>query len=217
NKLELKNVTVVKEGKAFSLSSVVKETELDYLAKKPNLDFLKFLFSRKCILVEGPSEEMLIKSYLAYQKNSLNDIEVISLHKGFKSMLDIWLKVNKNTAHRIGIIRDFDNQANAQQEHEKYNKNENILVTTTTEYTLEPEFVNTGSNYEVLKKYFSEEHDWKDIEINTPQALSNKWRTAKTDIMLKFCQDFGTGDLENIELPKHIDGVLKFLKSGVIL
>ncbi len=62
---------------------------------------------------------MLIKSYLAYQKNSLNDIEVISLHKGFKSMLDIWLKVNKNTAHRIGIIRDFDNQANAQQEHEK--------------------------------------------------------------------------------------------------
>ncbi|EGQ3868980.1 AAA family ATPase [Staphylococcus pseudintermedius] len=217
NKLELKNVTLVKEGKAFSLSSVVKETELDYLAKKPNLDFLKFLFSRKCILVEGPSEEMLIKSYLAYQKNSLNDIEVISLHKGFKSMLDIWLKVNKNTAHRIGIIRDFDNQANAQQEHEKYNKNENILVTTTTEYTLEPEFVNTGSNYEVLKKYFSEEHDWKDIEINTPQALSNKWRTAKTDIMLKFCQDFGTGDLENIELPKHIDGVLKFLKSGVIL
>ncbi|UAS27203.1 AAA family ATPase [Staphylococcus pseudintermedius] len=217
NKLELKNVTIVKEGKAFSLSSVVKETELDYLAKKPNLDFLKFLFSRKCILVEGPSEEMLIKSYLAYQKNSLNDIEVISLHKGFKSMLDIWLKVNKNTAHRIGIIRDFDNQANAQQEHEKYNKNENILVTTTTEYTLEPEFVNTGSNYEVLKKYFSEEHDWKDIEINTPQALSNKWRTAKTDIMLKFCQDFGTGDLENIELPKHIDGVLKFLKSGVIL
>ncbi|WP_214529698.1 ATP-dependent nuclease [Staphylococcus pseudintermedius] len=217
NKLELKNVTVVKEGKAFSLSSVVKETELDYLAKKPNLDFLKFLFSRKCILVEGPSEEMLIKSYLAYQKNSLNDIEVISLHKGFKSMLGIWLKVNKNTAHRIGIIRDFDNQANAQQEHEKYNKNENILVTTTTEYTLEPEFVNTGSNYEVLKKYFSEEHDWKDIEINTPQALSNKWRTAKTDIMLKFCQDFGTGDLENIELPKHIDGVLKFLKSGVIL
>lgn len=217
NKLELKNVTVVKEGKAFSLSSVVKETELDYLAKKPNLDFLKFLFSRKCILDEGPSEEMLIKSYLAYQKNSLNDIEVISLHKGFKSMLDIWLKVNKNTAHRIGIIRDFDNQANAQQEHEKYNENENILVTTTTEYTLEPEFVNTGSNYEVLKKYFSEEHDWKDIEINTPQALSNKWRTAKTDIMLKFCQDFGTGDLENIELPKHIDGVLKFLKSGVIL
>ncbi|WP_354680204.1 AAA family ATPase [Macrococcoides caseolyticum] len=217
NKLELKNVTVVKEGRAFSLSSVVDEPELDYLAKKPNLDFLKFLFSRKCILVEGPSEEMLIKSYLAYQKNSLNDIEVISLHKGFKNMLDIWLKVNENTSNRIGIIRDFDNQPKAQQNHEEYNKNENILVTTTTEYTLEPEFVNTGSNYESLKKYFFEEHDWKESEINTFEVLSDKWREAKTDIMLKFCQDFGTGHLENIELPKHIDEVLKFLKSGVKL
>ena len=217
NKLELKNVTVVKEGRAFSLSSVVDEPELDYLAKKPNLDFLKFLFSRKCILVEGPSEEMLIKSYLAYQKNSLNDIEVISLHKGFKNMLDIWLKVNENTSNRIGIIRDFDNQPKAQQNHEEYNKNENILVTTTTEYTLEPEFVNTGSNYESLKKYFFEEHDWKECEINTSEVLSDKWREAKTDIMLKFCQDFGTGHLENIELPKHIDEVLKFLKSGVKL
>ncbi|MGF9975495.1 ATP-dependent nuclease [Viridibacillus arvi] len=215
NKLELKNATVVKEGKAFSLSSVVNENELDYLAKKPNLDFLKFLFSRKCILVEGPSEEMLIKSYLAHQKNSLNDIEVISLHKGFKNMLDIWLKVNEDTSHKIGIIRDFDDQPNAQQSHEEYNKYENILVTTTTEYTLEPEFVKTGLNYKSLKKYFSEEHGWKDNEINTSEALSNKWRTAKTDIMLQFCQDFGTGYLENIVLPKHIEEVLEFLKSGV--
>lgn len=215
NKLELKNVTVVKEGQAFSLSSVVGENELDYLAKKPNLDFLKFLFSRKCILVEGPSEEMLIKSYLSYQMNNLNDIQVISLHKGFKNMLDIWLKVNNGTSNRIGIIRDFDNQPNAQQQHEEYNKNENILVTTTTEYTLEPEFVNTGSNYELLKKYFHEEHGWEDSKINTPQKLSDKWRTAKTNIMLKFCQDFGTEYLKNIKLPKHIENVLEFLKSGV--
>lgn len=36
SKLELKNVTVVKEGKAFSLTSVVEETHLNYLAKKPS-------------------------------------------------------------------------------------------------------------------------------------------------------------------------------------
>lgn len=215
NKLELKNVTVVKEGKAFSLSAVAKEKELEYLAKKPNLDFLKFLFSRKCILVEGPSEEMLIKSYLSSQKNVLNDIEVISLHKGFKNMLDIWLKVNAGTTNRIGIIRDFDNQPKAQRSHEEYNEHQNILVTTTTEYTLEPEFVKTDKNFEKLKKYFSEQHGWNDDDINTADALSDKWRSAKTDIMLKFCQDFGIGHLEDISLPKHIEKVLKFLQSGV--
>lgn len=215
NKLKLKNVTVVKEGKAFSFAEVFEQEELDYLAKKPNLDFLKFLFSRNCILVEGPSEEMLIKSYLAYEKNNLNDIEVISLHKGFKNMLDIWLKVNDGTSNRIGIIRDFDNQPKAQEDHEKYNEHQNILITTTTEYTLEPEFVNTGSNYNSLKNYFFHEHGWLKESIDTPEALSDKWRNAKADIMLKFCQDFGTGHLEKIELPKHINNVLDYLKNGV--
>ncbi|WP_442866139.1 ATP-dependent nuclease [Bacillus cereus group sp. TH40LC] len=212
NKLELKNVTVVSEGSAFSLESVLNPGQLNYLAKKPNLDFLKFLFSRRCILVEGPTEEMLIKSYLSSQTHSLNDIEVISLHKGFKKMLDIWLRVNQNSSYRIGIIRDFDNEPLAQQNHEAYNVHDSIYVTTTTEYTLEPEFVQTGKNFEKLKNYFVSNHKWSDI--TTPKSLSDKWRSAKADTMLKFCQDFGTGDLESIELPKHISSVLKFLQSG---
>ncbi|QWH15408.1 DUF2813 domain-containing protein (plasmid) [Bacillus mycoides] len=212
NKLELKNVTVVSEGGAFSLESVLKPEQLNYLAKKPNLDFLKFLFSRRCILVEGPTEEMLIKSYLSTQTRSLNDIEVISLHKGFKTMLDIWLRVHQDSPNRIGIIRDFDDEPKAKENHEAYNIHDNIYVTTTTEYTLEPEFVKTGENFEKLKNYFISNHGWSDI--TTPEALSDKWRSAKANTMLKFCQDFGTGDLESIELPKHISSVLNFLQSG---
>ncbi|PFM45230.1 hypothetical protein COJ45_21845 [Bacillus cereus] len=212
NKLELKNVTVVSEGGAFSLESVLNPEQLNYLAKKPNLDFLKFLFSRRCILVEGPTEEMLIKSYLSLQTRSLNDIEVISLHKGFKTMLDIWLRVHQDSPNRIGIIRDFDDEPKAKESHEAYNIHDNIYVTTTTEYTLEPEFVKTGENFEKLKNYFISNHGWSDI--TTPEALSDKWRGAKANTMLKFCQDFGTGDLESIELPKHISSVLNFLQSG---
>lgn len=213
NKLELENVTVMKEGKAFSLKSVANQKDLDYLSKKPNLDFLKFLYSRKCILVEGPTEEMLIKSYLYHQNDLLNDIEVLSLHKGFTTMLDIWLKVNSGTSHRIGIIRDFDSEIKAQLRHEKYNDNENIVVKTTSEYTLEPEFVKTGENYAKLKVYFEEVHNWEGID--NPDKLSDKWRDAKTDTMLKFCQDIGTDHLKDIALPKHIAAVLKFLQSGV--
>lgn len=214
NKLELSNVTVVSDGSAFSLKTEIEQKELDYLAKKPNLDFLKFLFSKNCILVEGPTEELLIKSYLNLQDNLLNDIEVISLHKGFTKMLDIWLKVNEGTNHRIGIIRDFDNQPKAQENHEKYNEHNNLLVTTTGEYTLEPEMVNTGDNFKKLKKYFEDIHGWKDKDIQTKEALSDKWQNAKTDTMLKFCQDFGQAELKDVELPGHIDKVLKFLYSG---
>ncbi|MGE6631568.1 AAA family ATPase [Bacillus sp. NPDC077027] len=215
NKLELKNITVVTEGNAFSLMSVAEEEELDYLARKPNLDFLKFLFSRNCILVEGPTEEMLIKSYLSLQNNILHDIEVISLHKGFTKMLDIWLKVNNLTSHRIGIIRDYDNEPAAEERHSDYNSNSNIYVTTTSKYTLEPEFVSTGENFEKLKTYFGKIHNWREEDINSPQALSDKWRNAKAVTMLKFCQDFGSGHLEEIELPGHIGRVLNFLQTGV--
>lgn len=212
NKLDLENVTVVTEGSAFSLKSEMEEKQLSYLAKKPNLDFLKFLFSRKCILVEGPSEEMLIRSYLSLQTNSLNDIEVISLHKGFINMLDIWLKVNEKSSYRIGIIRDSDNQANAQQNHEVYNKYENIYVTTTTEYTLEPEFVKTGNNFDKLRNYFISKHGW--LDVDTPESLSDTWREAKADTMFRFCKNFGRDDLAEIELPTHIAKVLKFLLTG---
>lgn len=212
NKLELENVTVVSEGDAFSLKTEMETEQLNYLAKKPNLDFLKFLFSRRCILVEGPTEEMFIKSYISSKNKSLSDIEVISLHKGFKKMLDIWLKINKNSSHRLGIIRDFDNEQKAKEEHEKYNSYKNICVATTVEYTLEPEIVKTGSNFEKLKSYFINNHGWENID--TPELLSDKWRRAKAETMLIFCRDLGTDELVGIELPQHINKVIKFLQSG---
>lgn len=212
NKLKLENVCIVTEGNAFSLKSKLTKEQLDYLAKKPNLDFIKFLFSRKCILVEGPTEEMLIRSYLSSQTNSLNDIEVISLHKGFTKVIDIWLQVNKNSSNRLGIIRDYDDQPNAQREHEEYNKYKNIYVATTKHYTLEPEIVFTGSNFEKLKTYFANYHGWTNID--TPESLSDKWRKAKADTMLKFCKDLVLDELAEIELPQHIKKVLNFLQSG---
>ena len=81
NKLDLKNVIILNNGNAYALSSYLEETELDYLTKNPNLDLFKLFFSRRCILVEGLTEELLIKSYLD-SKKELNDIEVISFHKG---------------------------------------------------------------------------------------------------------------------------------------
>lgn len=212
NKLELKNVSVVAEGKTYALKKQLEEEQLNYLAKKPNLDFLKFLYSRRCILVEGPTEEMLIKSYLSKQTDQLHDIEVISLHKGFRDMMNIWLKVNEGSNHRIGVIRDYDNQPKAQQHHEEYNHHSNVCVATTQEYTLEPEFVKTGENFGKLKKYFSTEHSWN--EIDTEDQLSEKWKQAKTDTMLRFCRDIGTDALKDVEMPPHISKVIDFLKTG---
>lgn len=212
NKLSLENIVVVTHGQAYSLKKEYDAEELNYLGRKPNQELLEFLFSKKCILVEGPSEELLIKSYLNSQTDKLNEINVLSLHKGFKKMLDLWLKVNKEGSNKIAIIRDYDNQSRAMDEHHEYNQYDNICVETTTEYTLEPEFIKTEDNFPKLKSYFEKEHRWSDIE--TEEGLDKQWRSAKADTMFKFCLDFGTGDLEGIKLPSHIQKAIDFLLNG---
>lgn len=211
NKTSLDNVVILSDGAAYALKDELTADQFNYLGRKPNQELLEFLFSKKCILVEGPSEELLIKSYLNAQKNKLHEINVLSLHKGFTSMLDLWLKINCQSSNKIGIIRDYDNQPNAQEEHEKYNQYQNIFVETTKEYTLEPEFVNKGSNFSILKEYFESYHDWQNID--TAKILEQKWRSAKADTMFKFCLDFGTDKLQGIELPDHIQKVIDNLLS----
>ena len=110
--MDLKNVVIVHEGNAFSLLQELEEEERDYLTKNPNLDLFKLFFSKKCILFEGISEEMLIRSYLD-SKNELSDIELISFHKGYTKIIEIWKKVNSGTSNKLGIIRDYDYQEKA--------------------------------------------------------------------------------------------------------
>ena len=84
NKMNLKNVVVLHKGKAFSFVDELEDEDIAYLAKNPNLDLFKLFFSKKCVLFEGISEELLIRSYIDSQV-SLSEIELLSFHKGFET------------------------------------------------------------------------------------------------------------------------------------
>ena len=207
NKLHFDSVIIVNDGCAFSLSTELSSDCKDYLTKNPNLDLYKLFFSRRCILVEGLTEELFIRSYINSQQY-LSDIEVISFHKGFKDIMDIWVKLNHDSSNRLGIVRDFDNQPKAQNEHEEYNQYNNICVTTTSEYTLEPEIVNTGQNFELLSDYFKHNFNW---EVADKTELSKKWTDSKSSIMLQVCKDISSGELLNLQMPEHIKKIIDFL------
>lgn len=211
NKLNFDSIVIVNNGNAFSLSTELSDDNKDYLSKNPNLDLYKLFFSKKCILVEGLTEELLIRAYFD-SREELNDIEVISFHKGFKNIMDIWLRINQNTDNRLGIIRDDDDQPNAKAEHHEYNDYGNILVTTTIEYTLEPEIVATENNYDLLNDYFHGLYNWN---CTTSKELSDKWRNAKSAVMLKLCKDISNKELLALKMPKHIQDVIDFLSKSL--
>lgn len=209
NKLDLKNVVVLSDGKAFSLTTELQEEEREYLSKNPNADLFKLFFSKRCILVEGLTEELLIKAYLN-SKPDLSDIDVISFHKGFTKIIDIWVSINQGTTRRLGIVRDFDDQPAAQQEHEKYNSYPNICVQTTKEYTLEPEIVKAGDNYNLLKDKYGAEYGWTGL---TQDQLADDWRTTKSSVMLRLCHDLSRGELSSFVMPQHIQSILDFMTA----
>lgn len=209
NKHDLKDAIVLNEGTAYSLGVELDEEARNYLAKNPNTDILKLLFSHRCILVEGVSEELLIKGYIQ-SKAAMCDIDVLSFHKGYTTIMDIWLKLNSGSKKKLGVVRDFDNQTGPKVVHEKYNQYDNICVQTTSEYTLEPEIVQSGKNYDLLKQKYGVAQGWSDLSA---EELSDDWRKQKAGFMMQLSYDLASGALGEFEMPPHIKAVLDFMEN----
>lgn len=207
NKIGIENVIVIHNGEAINLSTAISEKERDYLVNHPGTDILKLLYSRKTILVEGITEELLINTYLQTRKD-LNDIKVVSFHKGYQDIIKIWKKINAGSNNRLGIVRDFDNQPNAQKEHEKL-QDDNVIVRTTSLYTLETDI--TADNYDLLKSRYGDKYGWSNM---TEDQLQKDWRDKrKTEVILQICHDLLDGDLNDFKMPKHIQDIIDFMQD----
>lgn len=202
NKLKISNVLAFTGEKAISLSDTPTKL-VDYLRKRPNFDILKLLFAHKVILVEGPTEEMLISTYLSKQP-ALNDIDIIPIgQRGYATFLDIWLALNKdNQNKKIGVVRDYDNSEAAKKRHDAYDTaHANVTVRTTTNYTLEIDLVEAEDNLALLNGLFKMDGDLA--------AVSEHMINGKTARMLDVCD--AMVDEENpldIQLPAHIAEVI---------
>lgn len=207
NKHDLRNLVILDFGKAYALLTELNQEERDYLSKNPNTDIYKLFLSHKCILVEGISEELFIKAYQC-SRDELSDIDVLSFHKGYTKIIDIWLKTNSNSKKKLGVVRDFDNQLKPKQLHEKYNQYPTICVSTTTARTLEPEIVHTACNYEILKKAYGKCFDWENL---SKDELAKAWEKEKASVMLSIAQDLSKGILTGFTMPSHIQKVFDFM------
>ena len=208
NKLGLEKVIVFHKGTAFNLSKELSEKDRDYLAANPNTDIFKLLYSKKSILVEGITEELLIKSYL-HTRRDLNDIKVLSFHKGYTKIIDIWAAINVGSGNKLGVVRDYDDEPNAQENHEK-RQNSQIIVCTTKGDTLETDI--TKTNFGLLKKTYGAEYGWSDM---TEAQLVEDWKGKKSHVMLRICHDMIAGELNGFALPPHIQRVIDFLQGDI--
>lgn len=148
NKLGLKNIILLSSGEKSYLKDLPDDT-YNFFEKLPGFETLRLVLSKKTILVEGPSDELIVqKAYMDKHDGRLpieNGIDVISVKLTFKRFLEIAKEIKK----QVAVITDNDGDYEKKIE-EKYNKFKDIdsikifYDKNNTLYTLEPQFVDAN-------------------------------------------------------------------------
>ena len=108
NKLGIESVLMFERGENIRISELKDATTRDYFMKLPGHDTLRLILARRTILVEGPSDELILQR--AYQiKHGVMPLEqgvdVISVNSlAFKRFLDIAIAMNKE----VDVVTDND-------------------------------------------------------------------------------------------------------------
>jgi len=199
NKLGLENLILLANQKTMSLSNLPVGTQ-DYFKKLSGYDTLRLVLAKKTILVEGPSDELIVqKAYLLkHSKLPIEDeVDVLNVRGlSFSRFLDIAKELQKDIV--VVTDNDGDYKINVDDKYQPYASTSNIKICRSEDNirtTLEPQLV--GSNTvalinKVLGKAFA-----------TEEGLVSYMTNNKTECALKIFET-----KEKITFPTYIDDAI---------
>lgn len=203
NKLNIKNVIILKSDDIYNLSGISDDTAT-FFSKVPNYELLDILFLKKVILVEGPSEEIFINSILT-RKKLKGKVQVLSINGiSFKRYIEVWKAKKELTyynTYSLGIITDSDESQTRIDEYKALNEESKkvfIGITDITRRTFEVELIYSNKTY--LENLFSK----KDQALEDYMTQSNN----KTKCALILSDKIINSD-DEITVPPYIDDILK--------
>ena len=183
NRLGIDNLRLISHnGQTTTLTNMTPDTK-DYFMKLPGYDTLRLILSRRCILVEGPSDELIVQRAYKNKHGKLpleDGVDVISVRSlAFKRFLEI----AKHLKLDVRVVTDNDGDVAALKS--KYSDYMNGTSTTIqicydsdgTYQTLELQLLKVNS-LELLNTILGTKHADDD-------ALLKFMRNNKTDYALK--------------------------------
>lgn len=212
NKLGLDNIILLSESKTFALGEL-NEDDSSYFMALPGYDTLRMILADKAILVEGPSDELIVQKAFQYKNNNELPIEhgvdVISVRGlSFKRFLRIAAIIKKKVA--VVTDNDDDYDANIKEKYKEFDGCENILVAASTSIrgegqrhlnTLEPQFMEVNDLDKCLKIFNLKKANYKDKD-----ALIKYMEGNKTEWALKIFVSS-----EQFIVPKYIDEAIDWI------
>jgi len=209
NKLNLRNIFLVKAGKVIPFLKLPEETA-EYFKKLPGYNTLQTVLAERLILVEGPTDNLIFqKAYFDIcGKLPIQDgIDIITVGAlAFKRYCDICILLNK----KVVIVTDNDGniQENIMEKYKDYimydnlkfiyEKNENLN-------TIEPSVLNANCTNNEPTKEFKE-------AISKDKSLINKKREGILKFMLANKTEWAMRVFESdkkIVYPEYIKDAIK--------
>jgi len=181
NKLGIKSVILFHRGSSIRLSELTPGTR-DYFMRLPGHDTLRMILAKRAILVEGPSDELIIQAAFKKQHGKMPldaGIDVISVNSlAFKRFLEIAVILDQTVA----VVTDNDgNVAALTAKYKDYLGLANIGIYYDTDeqcQTLEPQLLKANGRSiveKIIGKSFCDD-----------AALLKHMKDNKADTALKF-------------------------------
>jgi len=137
NKLGMEKTILLSDGRTSSLANLPTDTQ-NYFKKLPGYDTLRVILAKRCILVEGPSDELIVqKAYHAKHGHTAADdgVDVLSV-RGLSAprFLDIAKELNKNIL--VLVDNDGDYQRKVVERYAPYANCNNITISADPDHTV---------------------------------------------------------------------------------
>lgn len=201
NKLGIESLILLYDSNTTTLKNLPLDTQ-KYFKKLSGYDTLRLVLAKKAILVEGPSDELIVqKAYLKkYDKLPIDvGIDVINIRGlSFSRFLDIAKELKKE----VVVVTDNDGnyQKNVDLKYANYKESDNIIICRSEDNsakTLEPQIIKCNG-LQKLNGIFNKNY-------TNLEDLENYMENNKTEYALKV---FETSQ-DNIIFPKYINDAIE--------
>jgi predicted ATPase len=181
NKLGVESVILFHRGSSIRLNALTAETQ-NYFMRSPGHDTLRLILAKRAILVEGPSDELIVQAAFKKQHGKMPleaSIDVISVNSlAFKRFLEIAVLLDRT----VTVVTDNDGKvATLMQKYKDYAGFPNISINYDSDEqypTLEPQLLKANSRTvieNIIGKTFANDCD-----------LLEHMKENKSDTALKF-------------------------------
>lgn len=207
NKLNLKNLILLSSTKEITPLAVLSNETYEFFEKLPGYETLRMLLCKKAILVEGPSDELIVqRAFMDKYDKALpieKEIDVISVGLTFKRFLEVAAILKTQVAVVTDNDGDYDTKITGKYVDYEDSDTIEIFADERNELrTLEPQLVDANKDdLKLLCEILEIDED----DYNTEELISAYMIANKTECALKIFNSE-----KSIKYPEYINDVIEW-------